>query len=127
MRVRLKAGTGTIDVKAEIPGSNRPGSPQTCAEYTYVIPASDARELLPLAPWRILKRRWKLPSGIELDVFDGPHEGLVVAELEVEEGTPAPPAPAGWEWREVSSDRRYVNRALAEHGVPAGAPRCRIG
>ncbi|MCE9634496.1 MAG: hypothetical protein K8T90_02220 [Planctomycetes bacterium] len=133
VRVRLKTGPGdspargTIDVKAEVPGSRREGSPQTCREFAYAIPAADAAELLPLAPWRISKRRWVLPSGIELDVFDGPHAGLVVAELEVSEGTPAPAAPEGWAWRDVSSDPRYVNRMLAEHGVPADAPRCRIG
>lgn len=131
VRVRLKersgARKGSLDVKAEVPGSRREGAPQTCREFVYAIPAADAEELLPLAPWRIRKRRWTLPSGLELDVFEGPHAGLVVAELEVAEGTPAPPPPPGWEWRDVSADPRYVNRVLAEHGVPADAPRCRIG
>jgi CYTH domain-containing protein len=131
VRVRLKgrdgALKGTLDVKAEVPGSRHEGGPQVCREFAYAIPAADAEELLPLAAWRIRKRRWTLPSGIELDVFDGPHRGLVVAEMEVPEGTPAPPPPPGWEWRDVSSDVRYVNRMLAELGTPPDAPRCRTG
>ena len=131
IRVRLKGRTGamrgTLDVKAEVPGSRREGGPQVCREFAYEVPVADAEELLPLAPWRIRKRRWTLASGIELDVFDGPHAGLVVAEMEVSQGAPAPPPPPGWEWRDVSADARYVNRALAEMGVPGDAPLCRVG
>jgi CYTH domain-containing protein len=127
VRVRLKDGRGSVDFKAEVPGTRAAGAPQTCREFIYPVPAGDAAELLALAPWRISKTRWNLPGGIELDVFEGPQAGLVVAEAEVPEGTPAPPPPPGWEWRDVSSDVRYVNRALAELGVPPDAPRCRIG
>lgn len=127
VRVRLRDGRGTLDVKAEVAGTRVPGSPQVCREFMYPIPADDAAELLALAPWRVEKTRWDVPGGIELDVFDGPHAGLVVAECEVPEGTPAPPPPEGWEWTDVSSDVRYANRALAELGVPPDAPRCRVG
>lgn len=134
VRVRLKDGKGSLDVKAEVPGTRAAGSPQVCREYCYPIPAAEAAELLALAPWRVTKTRYVFADGIELDVFDGPHAGLVLAELEIpapcadetqatcpdgSRARPVPPAPpAGWEWRDVSSDLRYVNRALAEHGVP---------
>jgi CYTH domain-containing protein len=124
IRVRLKDGKGSVDFKVEVPGSRAPGAPQMCREFIYPIPGADAAALLALAPWRIVKTRWMVPGGIELDVFEGPHAGLVIAEAEVPEGTPAPPPPPGWEWRDVSSDLRYVNRALAEHGIPPDAPRC---
>lgn len=127
VRVRSKGARTSIDVKAEVPGTRAAGSPQTCREFSYEIPSADAAALLALAPWRIAKTRWHVAGGIELDVFEGPLAGLVVAEVEVPEGTPAPPAPKGWTWRDVSSDVRYVNRSLAEHGVPSDAPRCVIG
>lgn len=127
VRVRLKGAKASIDVKAEVPGTRGAGGPQVCREYAYAIPPADAAELLALAPWRIRKTRHRLPGGIELDVFEGPHAGLVVAEIEVEDLGSAPAAPPGWTWRDVSSDVRYVNRMLAEHGVPADAPRCRVG
>lgn len=127
VRVRLRGARASLDVKGEVAGSRAAGSPQTCHEFVYEIPRADAEELVELAPWRIAKTRWYVGDGIELDVFEGPHAGLVMAEAEVAVGTPAPSPPAGWEWRDVSSDVRYVNRALAEHGLPADAPRCRIG
>ena len=127
VRVRLRGARASIDVKAEVPGSRAAGSPQTCREFVYEIPRADAEELVTLAPWRIAKTRWYVAGGIELDVFEGPHAGLVLAEVEVAAGTPAPSPPHGWEWCDVSSDVRYVNRSLAEHGLPADAPRCRIG
>jgi adenylate cyclase len=125
--VRLRGAKGTLDVKAEVAGARGAGRPQVCREFTYDIPRADAEELLALAPWRIEKTRWEGPDGIELDVFEGPHAGLVLAELEVDDPSQRPAAPAGWEWRDVSHDVRYVNRALAEFGVPADAPRCVFG
>lgn len=124
VRVRIKGAKTTLEVKAEVPGRRGPGAPQVCREFVYAIPAGDAAALLALAPWRVVKTRFALPGGIELDVFEGVHAGLVVAECEVPDGTPAPPPPPGFVWRDVSSDVRYVNRALAENGMPEGAPRC---
>ena len=127
VRVRLKGGKATLDVKAEVAGTRGPGGPQVCREFVYAIPREDAEQLLALAPWRIRKTRHRVAGGIELDVFEGPHAGLVIAEIEVPERGDVPAPPPGWEWTDVSSDVRYVNRMLAEHGVPAGAPRCRVG
>jgi adenylate cyclase len=127
VRVRVKGAKSSLDVKAELPGSRGKGSPQQCREFVYPIPRKDADELLALAHWRIKKTRYRLRSGLEVDFFEGPHEGLVLAELEVEKAGPPPEAPRGWTWRDVSHDHRYVNRALAEDGVPASAPRCRFG
>jgi CYTH domain-containing protein len=56
---------------------------------------------------------------VELDVFEGDLEGLVVAEIEVrsEEAARAFRPPA-WFGLEVTDDARYANRSLAEHGRP---------
>jgi adenylate cyclase len=126
VRVRTKGAKASLDVKAAVPPApGAPaGGPQVCREFQYAIPRADAEALLLLAPWRIRKTRHTLPDGLEVDVFEGPHAGLVVAEMEVAEAGAAPSPPAGWEWRDVSQDIRYVNRAMAQHGVPPDAPRC---
>ncbi|MCG3134968.1 MAG: hypothetical protein HMLKMBBP_02441 [Planctomycetes bacterium] len=119
VRVRLKGGRASLDVKAAAGSGSAAAGPQVCREFSWEIPRADAEALLALAPWRIRKTRHTFPSGIELDVFEGPHAGLVVAEFETDDAAAGPPEPPpGWEWRDVSRDLRYVNRALAEHGVP---------
>lgn len=120
VRVRLRDGNGTLNIKQTV--DDAPGrGPLVCHEYEYPIPADDARGLLALARERIAKTRYVLPSGIELDVFEGAFAGLVIAELEVPEVGAPPRPPDGWEWRDVSSDLRYTNRALAAHGLPDDA------
>jgi len=71
---------------------------------------------------RVTKHRHEIPYGrhvIELDIFHGPLEGLIVAEVEFDsieqsEGF-EPPA---WFGEEVTEDARYQNRNLALHGKP---------
>ena len=122
IRVRLKDGKATLNFKHPLENARQPGGPQQCHEFEYSIPDEDGEALLELARHRIGKRRYLLPSGIELDVFEGPHAGLIVAELEVEEAGDAPTPPQGWEWTDVSSDVRFSNRWMAENGIPDGAP-----
>jgi adenylate cyclase len=57
---------------------------------------------------------------IELDVYGGDLEGLVVAEVEFasEEDADAFDPPA-WLGREVTDDPRYKNQRLARDGAPA--------
>jgi CYTH domain-containing protein len=71
---------------------------------------------------RVVKQRHEIPYGrhvIELDVFQGLLEGLIIAEVEfasVEEaGAFDPPE---WFGEEVTDDARYQNRNLALHGRP---------
>lgn len=72
---------------------------------------------------RVRKTRTYVPIGdgltVELDVYAGAHEGLVVAEVEF---TTEPAAdafePPPWLGREVTDDPRYKNRALALDGAP---------
>ena len=120
VRARVKGDRGFLNLKAEVEGTRREGVPQTCHEFDYEIPLADAEQLLELSRHRVEKTRYVFPNGLELDVFHGRHAGLVVAELEVEEGAPPPSEPEGWRWQDVSSDRRFSNRWLAEHGLPDG-------
>jgi adenylate cyclase len=71
---------------------------------------------------RIEKTRYELPHGdaaIELDEFGGELEGLLVAEVEFDspEASERFEAP-GWLGRDVTDDRAYANRTLAERGRP---------
>ncbi|MGA8217593.1 MAG: CYTH domain-containing protein [Solirubrobacterales bacterium] len=82
-------------------------------------------ELWPLTEGRRLrKRRHVLPHGslrIEVDVYMGDLEGLVVAEIEFssEEGAKAFDPPE-WLGEEVTGDHRYLNETLATAGAPSG-------
>lgn len=121
VRARLKGERGYISVKA--PHGDDADGPARRLEFEYEIPADDARQLVRLSALRVEKTRWLLPGGIELDVFEGRHRGLVLAEVEVAEAGPRPDSPPGWSWRDVSADPRYTNRQLAECGIPPDAPR----
>jgi CYTH domain-containing protein/CHAD domain-containing protein len=71
---------------------------------------------------RIAKTRHRIADAgrvIELDVFSGAHDGLVLAEVEFESSAAldAFEAPA-WFGAEVTDDGRYANAALALDGLP---------
>jgi adenylate cyclase len=88
------------------------------------IPAATFEALWPLTEdRRVEKERFRLGGhgrGIELDVYDGALDGLVVAEIEFEsEEASEEFDPPAWLGREVTGDERYANRRLAVHGMPA--------
>ncbi|KFC66092.1 Adenylate cyclase [Devosia sp. LC5] len=92
------------------------------AEYEYEIPIEDARELLAMAEPHVLeKRRHIVPFGgliWEIDVFEGRHIGLVIAEVELESEDQAVLLP-DWVGTDVSTDERYFNASLARSdGMP---------
>jgi CYTH domain-containing protein len=81
------------------------------------------RSLWPLAAGRALtKTRYRVPvSGatLEVDVYTGTLEGLVIAEAEfASEEESRAFAPPSWLGRELTEDRRYRNESLATHGLP---------
>lgn len=115
VRVRTVAQYGFLTIKGRKTGG-------VGLEHEYEIPASEARELLELCiGTRIVKDRYHLAHGdlvIELDVFRGALEGLVVAEIELPD--PAHPVPnPGWFLKEVTDDPSLSNQALAFRGIPA--------
>jgi adenylate cyclase len=72
---------------------------------------------------RIEKTRYEIPAQdgavIELDVYTGDLEGLVVAEVEFPSDETADAfAPPPWFVREVTDDPRYKNQRLACDGAP---------
>lgn len=92
------------------------------AEYEYEIPLGDARELLEMARPHVLeKRRHIVPFGgliWEVDVFEGRHAGLVIAEVELVSEDQSVTLP-DWVGTEVTDDGRYYNASLSRSdGIP---------
>jgi adenylate cyclase len=91
-------------------------------EFEYAVPVPEAREMLDLlcAGRRLIKTRHDVPlRGLvwEVDVFEGPLAGLVVAEVELPDPAHPLDLPA-WAGREVTEDPRYANAALASAAAP---------
>lgn len=109
MRVRLEDEEAHLNIKAAVIGSAR-------AEYDYVIPVTDAREILrTLCIGRLEKIRHYIEQGDltwEIDEFIGDNAGLIVAEIELTSVDQAFDRP-NWLGREVTDERRYYNHHLA--------------
>lgn len=88
----------------------------TRSEFEYDIPIEDAREMLAMAEPHVLeKRRHIVPFGgltWEIDVFEGRHAGLVLAEVELESEDQVVELP-DWIGEEVTHDDRYYNASLS--------------
>ena len=71
---------------------------------------------------RLHKRRHVVPHGdlaIEVDVYAGDLDGLIVAEVEFDSEEAARGfEPPDWLGQEVTGDARYLNETLATAGVP---------
>ena len=72
---------------------------------------------------RVEKVRYEIEYGgklIELDIYSGDLEGLVVAEVEFDsEEESVSFTPPEWFGEEVTHDERYKNKNLALHGKPS--------
>ena len=90
-------------------------------EFEYQIPYDDAVEMTAKAQGRVIeKTRYEVVHENfvwEVDVFHGPLEGLVLAEVELRSEDDKPPLPT-WVGREVTGDAHYYNTSLARHGLP---------
>lgn len=110
VRVRIRGGDrATLTMKFG-------GASLRRDEFEYPLPLDDARELRAFALGRrIEKTRHLVPFGkltIEVDVFHGAHEGLVLAEIESTDDAALDDLP-GWIGGEVTGDPRYYNSTLA--------------
>lgn len=112
VRVRRMGGRGFLTVKGSTRGVSR-------IEMEYEIPGEDARAMLEnLCGGRtVQKTRYRMHTcGMiwEIDEFFAANEGLVLAEVELENENQSFEAPT-WLGQEVSHDPRYFNAALAEN------------
>jgi CYTH domain-containing protein len=109
VRVRTIADKGYLTVKGVSTGISR-------AEFEYEIPVEDANAMLDALCERPLieKNRHKIPFGKhtwEVDEFFGDNEGLILAEVELEDENETFESPS-WIGQEVSDDARYFNANL---------------
>lgn len=115
VRIRIKGEKAFLTIKG---AANSHGFSRL--EFEYPIPLKDAHAMLEMAqPGRIEKERNYIPYGdhvYEVDVFYGVHEGLVIAELELQSEEEAFEKP-DWLGMEVTGDERYYNAYLASHIV----------
>jgi len=115
VRLRRKADHRLLTAKR--------GSGLSREEAEVELDGDDFDDLWPLTVARRLrKRRHLIPHGeleIELDVYEGDLEGLVVAETEFASEEEARAfEPPGWIGEEVTGDERYLNETLATRGKP---------
>lgn len=112
VRVRVAGDEANINIKSATIGIAR-------QEYEFPLPLGEANEMLdsltegPL----IEKTRYHVRHGKhvwEIDVFAGDNQGLVVAEIELNDAQEGFDRP-DWLGEEVSTDSRYYNAALVKH------------
>ncbi|WP_309398165.1 CYTH domain-containing protein [Cerasicoccus maritimus] len=111
VRVRISGDVCYLTIKGAVQGKSR-------LEYEYPIPLDEGRELLELLCRRpvIEKTRHLIDHAghrWEVDVFDGENEGLVMAEVELDDEDELVELPA-WVGREVTDERKYSNASLAK-------------
>ena len=115
VRVRRRAGRATITVKS--------GPAHVRTEVELAIEVHHFEALWPLtAGRRVAKTRHLLELGdglvAEIDVYDAPHDGLLVAEIEFASPDDSDAfLPPGWLGAEVTGDPRYANQSLALAGA----------
>ena len=119
VRIRLAGTRAWITIKG------RGTDPAWRPEWEYPVPPADAKAMLALAATPPLRKtRHRLPAGDlcwEIDVFAGPLQGLVLAEIELPAlNTPFDRPP--WLGADVTDDSRYSNARLAADGMPDTAP-----
>lgn len=112
VRVRLIEGeSGYITIKGKTTGFSRP-------EYEYAIPEKDAAELLKrFCDAIVSKHRFEIEVKgklWEVDEFLDDNEGLIIAELELDDEKETFELP-GWVDKEVTDDERYYNSQLSVH------------
>lgn len=88
-------------------------------EFEYEVPVADAEQMLDVLCVKPLieKRRYRVPFAghtWEIDCFEGDNQGLVVAEVELEDADESVELPP-WVSTEVSHLPRYYNVCLVEH------------
>ncbi len=123
VRVRIKGRSAYLTIKSR-PKENHFAH----FEYEIEIPLSDAEKLLPLClPYPIEKERFYVPTQIigntgsdnkknlcfEVDVFHGNLEGLIIAEIELNDENESFPHP-DFLGKEVTGNLQFSNSQLSK-------------
>jgi len=112
IRVRIAGERAWLTLKSASTGIRR-------LEFEYSLPIADAEQILDefCLGQVIHKTRYRLPLGghvWEIDVFHDANEGLVMAEIELENELENFTLP-DWIGQEVSGDKRYYNSYLSQN------------
>lgn len=112
VRIRIEGDKANINIKSATLGITR-------QEYEYDIPLADAEEMLNnlCHPPLIEKTRHFVSydgKTWEIDVFEGDNDGLIVAEIELDNEHEDVSLP-DWAGEDVSHDTRYYNVCLVKH------------
>ncbi|MEN8259186.1 MAG: CYTH domain-containing protein [Pseudomonadota bacterium] len=112
IRVRLCGDHAWLNIKSATVGHQR-------HEFEYPIPCADAEEILEMLCTKPLieKTRHYVEVGAhtwEIDEFEGANEGLIVAEIELQDTAEAFSRPP-WLGPEVTYELRYYNNNLAHY------------
>lgn len=111
VRIRTLDNKGFLTIKGKGAGITR-------SEFEYEIPKKDALEMLhDLCPSLVEKIRYIVPYDDmkwEVDEFFNDNEGLILAEIELENEDQHFSKPS-WIGKEVTGDKRYYNAYLSTH------------
>lgn len=114
VRVRTRGNKGYLTIK----GPSTDGISRF--EWEKEITLDDARQLFTLCGERIEKTRYLVKSGkhtVEIDEFHGDNEGLVFAEIELNDVNEEYLTPS-FLGREVTGDRHYYNAYISRNPYP---------
>lgn len=112
VRIRIQDDEAYITIKGM---SDKLGLSRN--EWEYPIPQAEAIEMLALCQGLLIeKKRYLVPHQErlwEVDVFEGIHAGLIIAEIELSDEAETFELPP-WIDEEVTGDRRYYNATLSK-------------
>lgn len=111
-RVRIAESEAWLTIKSKATGATR-------REFELPIDITQAREILQTLAigFPIEKTRYRIPYGKltwEVDVFHSKNEGLVIAEVELDDELQTVELPP-WVGMEITTDHHYSNASLAMH------------
>jgi adenylate cyclase len=111
IRIRVTGNKGFITIKGKTTGISH-------SEHEYEIPVIDGDELLSAFCEAVIsKTRYCITYAgkvWEVDVFTGDNDGLIVAEIELDDEQETFETP-DWLAAEVTGDERYYNSNLSVH------------
>ncbi|MBA3273719.1 MAG: CYTH domain-containing protein [Chthoniobacterales bacterium] len=110
VRLRKASGARSLTYKRALGGSREEREIKlTQEQFDILWPATEGK--------RLTKTRYDIPLGkrvVEIDVYSGAHEGLIVAEVEFRDEESARSfQPPDWLGDDVTHDARYSNQLLA--------------
>lgn len=113
VRIRIKGEKAFVTVKSALPEGKIKRH-----EWEYEIPVEDAEEMLQLCEDGLIeKKRYLVKAGkhtFEVDEFFGKNQGLLLAEVELENEDEPYERPQ-WLGPEVTGNVRYYNSFLSIH------------